>query len=56
MQDTSNIMAYNICKGRNFEEINQGTAWHSITVQQEGGGGGGEGVSKEICGSVRLPV
>ena len=32
MQETSNIIedtfsAYNICKGRIFEEINKGTAW-----------------------------
>ena len=41
MQETSNIIedtfsAYNICKGRIFDEINKGTAWHSITVQYYG--------------------
>ena len=39
MQETSYIIAYNICKGQIFEEINKGTAWHSITVQQGVGGG-----------------
>ena len=38
MQETSYIIAYNICKGQIFEEINKGTAWHSITVQQGVGG------------------
>ena len=35
MQETSNIIedtfsAFNICKDRIFEEINKGTAWHSM--------------------------
>ena len=41
MQETSNIIedtfsAFNNWKGRIFEEINKGTAWHSITVQYYG--------------------
>ena len=59
MQETSNIIPYNICKGQIFEEINKGTAWHSMAQHYGTAGGGGEGwgsVSKEICGTVRLPV
>ena len=52
MQETSNIIPYNICKGQIFEEINKGTAWHTMAqhgtawhsmAQHYGTAGGGRG-------------
>ena len=51
MQETSNIIPYNICKGQIFEEINKGTAWHSM-AQHYGTAGGGGGVGECLQGNL----
>ena len=57
MQETSNIIPYNICKGQIFEEINKGTAWHSMAQHgtalrySRGGRGGGVSPRKSVVQS-----